>query len=201
VILDADLAAYWAIVHRTAEKSAALSDSSLRAHGEFLGVDGWISPGTEILCIGVGTGRWIDELREAGCRCSALDICQEALNRVPVPGYLSPALLPRSVFDLIVSYWVAPHLPADALQAQMAGVIPALKTGGIFALHFCEPTGPDPRPAAPELHRMIDARSAFTREEISEMAARAGGRILSYSTTFPDPQRARNYCAVHIGRN
>jgi hypothetical protein len=200
VNVKAELAAYWARVHCQPGDSGALSGSTLQTHIEFLGVGPLVQPGARILCIGVGTGEWIRELTRGGWLCSALDICPEALRRVPVPGYLDPRHLPGNAFDLALSYWVSPHMPAEALQAQLCGVIPALLPGGIFALHFNEPTGPDPRMSIPEVHAMIDARSTFAREQIAAMARAAGGQVLRYVSETPDPARARNYLAVHLGR-
>jgi hypothetical protein len=196
-----ELASYWAQVHTESDRGA-LSGCSLATHNAMLGTGGMCVPGAAILCIGVGTGSWVQELAARGCRTSALDICGEALARVSAfaQGYLSPAALPACEFDLAMSHWVSPHMPADALAEQINGVVRSLLPTGVFALHFNEPTGDDPRAYGDEFGRMVAGSSLYTREQIGQMVKAAGAASVEYVTTWPDQQWRRNHVAAHIRR-
>jgi hypothetical protein len=82
-----------------------------------------------------------------GCEVHALDIVPEALARVHdcATTHLSADELAPASIDLALSHWVAPHMSADALAAQIAAVVKALRPGRLFALHYNEPDGKDPR--------------------------------------------------------
>ena len=210
-VADADgMLDYWEQVHRRgglAEVRAALTGAHLADHVDALKAAELVIPGKSILCIGVGLGGWVWELAQLGCKVSALDIAPAAVAKVAgfAKGYLPGQELPAGGFDLALSHWVTPHMPPAALAAQVKQVVPALKSGGVFALHFNEPLGwkdgQDPRAKGwGEARRFKYARSLFTRAAIEDMVHGAGGKVLRYAYEVAAPTHSMTVCVAHIGR-
>jgi SAM-dependent methyltransferase len=202
VTLHSDLAAFWATA-----AGHSLSGCTLKAHVDFLGVAGRVHPGAVVLCIGVGTGTWISQLASIGCEPHALDIAHAALARATAAkaAYLDGAPLPAGTFDLALSHWVSPHQPPTVLEAQIAAVVPALKPGGLFALHyngpFNWPSERDPRqPEITPYQRCLNACSCFAPERIAEMAAQSGGKVVANFSREDWPKYYRRLYAAHIVR-
>jgi len=202
VALHSDLAAFWATAGGN-----SLSGCTLKTHVDFLGVAGRVRPGAVVLCIGVGTGTWIQQLAEAGCEPWAYDITAVALRRAPAAkgGFLDGDKLPANTFDLALSHWVSPHQPPTVLEAQIAAVVPALKPSGLFALHYNGPFNwpgeRDPRqPDISPYQRCLNACSVFAPERIAEMAAQAGGKVIANFAREDWPKYYRRLYAAHIVR-
>ncbi len=130
----------WDEAHKKQDVSA-LTGTGIGGHLHTLKVLELVKPNSSILCIGVGTGVWVNEMIEKTADVTALDITLEAAKSIKTSILFctSPDELPTDHFDLALSLWVAPHMNNHDLQMQFNGVIPSLKKDGIFAIHYKEP--------------------------------------------------------------
>jgi hypothetical protein len=201
----AALCKWWGERH-AADDRGALSGCSLRTQADFLGIPLPFPKDAAVLCVGVGTGEWVREVAAMGCETHALDIVPEALARVHdcATPHLSADELPAGSIDLALSHWVAPHMDAEALRAQITGVVKALRPQRIFAMHFNESTGPDPREPLDTVGTLCAGRARFTRSMVESVVNVAGGKVLRYArvqpagTTPVGSPYNMNLVAVHI---
>ena len=105
-----------------------------------LGVEDRLVPGANVLDVGIGLGLCARDLAARGCVVSALDISQEAVDRVRdvATGYLDDEVdtLPDGAFDLATSHLVAQHMTDPDLLEQMRHVVRSLKPRGVFAIQY-----------------------------------------------------------------
>jgi len=105
-----------------------------------LEVKNFLSPGAQVLEVGVGLGLSVQALVERGCQVSVLDISPVALKRVSsvAQGYLSSELqrLPINTFDVAMSHLVSQHMTDHDLEMQITAVVASLKPTGVFAIQF-----------------------------------------------------------------
>jgi len=172
------------------EDVSALTGTGIGGHLHTLKVKDLIQPDMSVLCIGVGTGGWIQEMSETVKEVWALDVTEFAAKNLPskVVFTTDAKELPNNHFDLALSLWVASHMSNHDLQLQFEGVIPSLKPNGIFAVHYKEPL--DASLPLDNLEGTEDewkkARSATVmrrRGHFNEMVEWVGGRV---SKTFGD---------------
>lgn len=133
---------YWNYAHIESNISS-LSGHTLKGHIETLRLPCAISRKIKVLCIGVGTGKWVNDLADLVDCVWALDIVDTARLKLNPKVHFSfdYLLLPTDYFDLAMSLWVTPHISLDDLQVQSLHVIRSLKRGGLYAMHYNEPTG------------------------------------------------------------
>ena len=147
-----DIQNYWNDVHRQ-KHVGALSGCTYSKTIEFLELDKILKKGNRVLEIGVGLGYVTEGLKENGMIVSALDISQEALDRVKdlcENTYLTTDMdsLPSNYFDIIICLNVIQHIPTYILKPELEQIIRSLKPKGVFALEFVssnlsEDTGSD----------------------------------------------------------
>lgn len=154
----------WDLAHLH-QDITALTGTGMLPHLKTLCVEDLINKESTVLCVGVGTGSWINELAKA-VKCTwALDISKEAYKnlRRPVKFIFDSKSLPDDTFDLALSLWVAPHMSNHDFEEQLKEVIRSLVPNGIFAIHYKEPL---------EVDSIVDNREGASDEW--EVARRAG---------------------------
>ncbi len=167
-----------------------------------LGVEELVTPGASVLNIGVGLGLCTRHLAERDCLVSAMDISPTALQRVSdvARTYLADdmAALPPRAFDLALSHLVAQHMLDQDIQAQMEAVIRALKPTGVFAIQFA--SWLDDVEDESERSTFDAKRGGMfrTSAKMKDMAARAGGRVLSCAEHSRYPHYAASWHVIHI---
>jgi 2-polyprenyl-3-methyl-5-hydroxy-6-metoxy-1,4-benzoquinol methylase len=142
---------FWEKQHRT-KNLRTLSGCSLDETLTFLQVRELVQPKVNFLEMGVGMGH-ISKALYDHCFVSALDISQEALERVwpyCVATYNLDQIkeLPTDYFDVIICHNLVQHIPTDLLIVEFIEIIRSLKPGGVFAVGFVstdnsEDTGKD----------------------------------------------------------
>jgi len=143
---------YWNDVHRQ-KHVGALSGCSYLDIINFLKLDKFLKKDNRVLEIGIGLGYVTEGLKENGMIISALDISQEALDRVKdlcENTYLTTDidLLPSNYYNVIICHNVVQHIPTYILKPELEQIIRSLKSKGILALEFIssnlsEDTGSD----------------------------------------------------------
>jgi SAM-dependent methyltransferase len=189
---------YWDNAHLT-NSISSLSGHHLNGHLDSLKVRDLINPSTNVLCIGVGMGDWINELYDNVNNVWAVDISQHSKfkldDRIRFQSQLE--FVPSNYFDLALSLWVTPHISLETLQVQVDNVLRTLKHGGIFAMHYNEPTG--------ELANVYDKQNLLqsggshrTKEEIDVIVSVTNGRIIKSELIHECKDYNINMMMVHI---
>ncbi len=179
----------WDRAHKEQDVSA-LTGTGIGGHLHTLKVPDLVKPDSSILCIGVGTGVWLNEMAERVAEVWGLDVTPKASMNLPksIKFTCNPKDLPKNHFDLALSLWVAPHISNHDLQEQLNSVVPSLKNDGVFAMHYKEPIDPnlplDNREGAnDEYKKAFTATMLRRRGHLSQMVEWAGGTV---SKTFGD---------------
>jgi cyclopropane fatty-acyl-phospholipid synthase-like methyltransferase len=131
---------YWNSIHRI-NHLGALSGCEYQGTIDFLKVTDLLKRGDKVLEVGVGLGYVTKGFKDNGMDVSALDIAQEALDRVRdyCEGlYLVEELdkLPNDYFDIIICHNGIQHIPTHILENELLHIIRSLKITGIFAMEF-----------------------------------------------------------------
>jgi SAM-dependent methyltransferase len=171
---------YWDQSHET-RNGLSLTDASLEDHLRFLQVD--LPESGSVLCVGVGTGRWVEEIA-LGTHLDvwALDISPAAQVPLCVPLVTSPEMLPVSWFDLALSHWVSPHVDDAGMDRQICGVIRSMKKGGLFTVHYNEPM-PGRSVSDDPVHLGRAGEITMTRDRFTQIVDKAGGTSVIVSET------------------
>ena len=135
---------YWNDMQRV-EHLGALSGCEYQGTIDFLEVTNLLKKGDKVLEIGVGLGYVTKGFRDNGMDVSALDISENALERVKeyCEGTYSVAeieKLPSDYFDVIICHNGIQHIPTYLLEKELPHIIRSLKPTGVFSLEFVSTT-------------------------------------------------------------
>ena len=175
------LGQWWDRAHKTDHQQWLTGTPGPEAW-ERLDVEDRLTPGAEVLNIGVGLGRCTRDLARRGCKVSVLDISSIAIERVRdvAQGHLASDLrsLPDGRFDTALSHLVAQHMFDADLQLQIHHVLRSLKADGLLAIQYAIlKFGVDPK--AKQIERDLKGGSICRTEEgFNALAERAGGKVL-----------------------
>jgi SAM-dependent methyltransferase len=192
---------YWENAHADCD-IAKLTGANLRSHLDNLCVT--LKDADTVLCIGIGTGGWVNELAEMGPEVWSLDISREANKKVAscIRCINDAGDLPTDYFDLALSQWVAPHMHREELGYQLGHVIRSLTTNGVFAVHYNEPYPPSdsPEESMDKYASAADGVVRITRSDFSSLVREQGGTpfIANYSHS---PLHKLTAVAAHIRKN
>lgn len=202
-----DILQYWNEAHETQDLDR-LTGNTLATHLEGLGLDPLFSfRHKDVLCIGVGNGEWIRELWTKGSRVRAVDISGVALARMSefvwteyLPHELP--LLPSNCFQLVMSFWVSPHMGDEDLVDQISKVLPSLKPMGLFALHYNSPKygREETSCSRPSPIRMGAGDLLRSKETMARLIEEAGGRPIRWGTVWDVPVHSLEMNYVWIRR-
>ena len=174
----------WDRAHKEGDISA-LTGTGLGGHLATLGCTELVYPETNVLCIGVGTGKWVHELVPKVTNTWALDTSSKAKDCLPpIVEFTEDAKqLPTDYFDLAMSLWVTPHMTDHDLECQLKEVIRSLKVGGILAIHYKEPISNETtidnlQGSEREWRRASDAGMLRRRSYFEEMVTWSGGKVV-----------------------
>jgi hypothetical protein len=178
-----------------------LTGSSGREIWQELKIEDKIIPRSNILNIGVGTGRCTVDLKNAGVNVSVLDISQAAVEKVSSiceQGYLSISALPGNYFDLAISHLVAQHMNDSDLIEQIRKVLLSLKDTGLFAIQIACPINNIPTLKDNIELKMQEGSILRTSDEIVEIVKKANGRIIFMEPTREFPRYGSAWVTVRI---
>jgi SAM-dependent methyltransferase len=173
-----DIREFWREKHEAGDKRY-LSGYSGKNTWRYLELKGHVQAASCVLNVGVGTGRCTRDLAELGKEVHALDITQGALDGVAGAiecGYLKPADLPDSRFDLVISHLVAQHMNDVDLMDQVKHVLRSLVPGGCFAIQFASPV--DPVPYSETLSQQRAGTVRRTPEHMLRLIETMGGKVV-----------------------
>lgn len=189
---------YWDNAHLT-NNISSLSGHTLTGHLASLKVRDLIKSYHNVLCIGVGTGEWVNVISEYVNAVFALDISENARLKLDqkVRFNTNVSQLPSNYFDLAMSLWVTPHISICDLQKQVTEVVRSLKDGGIFALHYNEPTGT--LSTAYDINNILQSGGSHrTKEEIDNIVDISGGKVLAHELIIESKDYNINMMVVHV---
>jgi hypothetical protein len=196
----------WNRAHREMDISA-LTGSTLDGHLEVLAAEGLLGVGTKLLCIGVGTGAWVQEAVDQGAEVECLDVSVESKEHIPVgvPLHVDPTTLPENTFDLALSLWVAPHMTNHDLETQVREVVWSLKSSGVFCVHYKEPMDDDAaidnrEGADDEWKRAGAALMLRRRRHFDSLVGWAGGIVVARPIEHPSQFYKIIEVSAHIMR-
>jgi cyclopropane fatty-acyl-phospholipid synthase-like methyltransferase len=178
-----------------------LTGSSGQEIWQELKIEDRIIPGSNVLNIGVGTGRCTVDLKNVGVNVSVLDISQSAVEKVSSlceHGYLSSGALPENYFDLAISHLVAQHMNDNDLTEQIRKVLLSLKDIGLFAIQIACPINNIPTLKDNIEFKMQEGSVLRTSDEIVEIVKQANGRIIFMEPTREFPHYGSVWLTVHI---
>jgi len=181
---------FWNVAHENAD-TQSLSGHSLDTHLDTLRIRELLPKCKTVLCIGIGDGSWIRDMfnQFTWLTVECIDVSTKAFDSVPMLRCFTSedfyAIDQINRYDLIISFWVSPHMTDPQLSKQLFYTIKALTTKGVLALQYNEPINPDDK----ELEQFINANTITneamsagllcrTPEHIHSMVELAGGRIL-----------------------
>lgn len=195
---------WWEQQHQ--QQSGHLSGNPLRNAVDFLHLRRFLKPGATVLCIGVGTGGWMEEMYRLGIHMYGLDISDISLARVKrqcIQTYNETNMkdLPADTFDLAVSYYVAQHMTNENLEEQFRYVLPSLKPDGILAIQFMAPVQFGEEPKWNQEIGTPPGRVLRSLLQMNELAFRGGGIIDRVVSDSPLPTKDLREMGVHIKRS
>ena len=135
---------FWDNAHEN-KQIRALSGHSLDVHVDHMCVRDKLAEAIDVLCVGIGTGEWINDLLAdyPHLNIDAMDISEEAFKSVPDINCMTPDEFyiwgPINKYDLVISLWVSPHMTDTELELQVIGIVQSLTDDGVFALQYSEP--------------------------------------------------------------
>jgi hypothetical protein len=129
---------YWNDMHKI-NHLGALSGCGYQETIDFLKVTDLLKEGDKVLEVGVGLGYVTKGFNDNRFAVSALDIADEALERVKdycenVYNIEHINLMPDDYFDIIICHNGIQHIPTYMLENELKHIIRSLK--GTFALEF-----------------------------------------------------------------
>lgn len=205
---------YWNAAYQENNLSS-LGGHNLDAHIAALRLQGMIGNGMKILCFGVGTGVWIQELRDRYdlADLTVVDISAHAL--LDINPFCSVAITPetfencryRDKFDIAMSLWLSPHMKRQSLINQIQAVIPALKKNGIYAIHYNEPfpgTTFDEdvfiKKYPNEAEALRSGLLRIARNDFSGIVKKAGGIVSKHFIWHEAKDYDELVCVAHLSR-
>ena len=141
---DPTLRKFWEDCHIGNNEYAVLvSDGNGSNLWRSLNIFNRILKRTKVLEIGVGQGSDIRKINEAGSNVYALDISQQAIDKVKdiIKGsWLAENIdtLPSNFFDVVISHLVTQHMSNEDFKKQLKAVLRSLNSKGVFALQFAD---------------------------------------------------------------
>lgn len=126
------------------------SDSTDKLYPLFENLDPFLRPGLKALDLGCGVGKGVCRLAERGLEVTAVDILEEALQRVQrrvagryevhlVKSDLRHLAFPDQMFDVIVATSILYFLSPAELSIFWPKLVSWIKPGGLFAGQFMGP--------------------------------------------------------------
>lgn len=118
-----------------------------------------ITPGSRVLDIGCGTGRWVRRYAELGFCAAGVDAAPDMLTTARERGTISPLIageasqLPFSdcVFDCVADVTVIQHIPLDLQTRALSEMTRVLKPGGrLILMELIQGAGAHIFPHSPE---------------------------------------------------
>lgn len=193
---------FWEIKHKIKDV-AALSGCSYDETIDFMGLRPYIRESLRVLEIGVGLGYVTEGLFRNGLEVTALDISDEALERVKewcskIYNVRDIEQLPSDYFDVVLCNNVVQHVPTSDLIPEMSEVIRSLVHQGIFAVEFVSTDGIDDmgvNPLLPEIENGGLCRSVdFMKNLFSEL----GGECSIFFSKDVDIGIVKGHHVFHV---
>ena len=119
-------------------------------------------------------------LFDSGLVVTALDISEEALNRVKdwcgrVFDTKDMAKLPSNYFDVIICNNVIQHIPTTDLIAEIYEVLRSLKSSGVFAVEFVSSNGFEDNGVSPNISMIQNGGLCRTPKYLESVFNSFGG--------------------------
>jgi 2-polyprenyl-3-methyl-5-hydroxy-6-metoxy-1,4-benzoquinol methylase len=170
---------FWEACHKDSVLSA-LTGANYEQTIHFMRVKPFFKPGIAVLEAGIGIGDVSRGLWEAGMRPSAMDISQNALDKVDdycEGTYLVEDLerIPTDYFDIVICCNMVQHVPTELLLEELKHFWRSLKDDGVFAIQFVSnDTYPDMGAMAP-LNRVKAGTLCRSPEYMRQVFDNLGG--------------------------
>lgn len=192
---------HWETFHKQ-NRAGALTGTSLERLNKHFKFSHLLKNDINLLNIGVGLGFCTKAYSDIGCNVYALDICQNALDRVlPYTKgcflHKNADSLPSDFFDVAVSYLVTQHMSDEDILWQLPHVIRSLKDTGRLYIQFSCNKEPrfnnikdkvvgDLNTRRPVVS-MLNGTMCRTREYAEDLVNDSGGEVVDFGelTHFP----------------
>ena len=174
-----------------------LTGSSSKQVTDFLEISLFES---NILNVGIGTGRCTHGFFEAGNNVFVLDICEEAVRKVKdciVTAYLSPKAIESNIFDFVISHLVVQHMSDDVLLEHLINYLRAIKKDGIIAVQFADCEG---APRDQSIGAQEGGGVLRSKEEMIKIINEADGKVIKWIGPRRFSHTPAIWYGVHIGR-
>lgn len=180
---------YWVAATEEADEDSYERSGEQDAAALIEGLRGRVGPDARVLDLGCGIGRLTARVARAFARVDGVDVSPEMIDQARrlhgdldnvafhVNSGADLAGFADATFDLVFSYAVLPHVPADVVRAYFREVNRVLKPGGWFRFQFWigeeHPAGANDtlsiRVWSPDALQSLARTSGFALHEIDEI--------------------------------